>query len=114
MSGDKLIEIEVGDDARQRFVERFERAREVWISHPDKSRMNDAERLKLMLVLIDLQMSYVIDAGLDGGGPSSGHYIAYLCMLLSVAATGFRSETYPDILGPDDIPGFTLQTVTED
>lgn len=110
MIDDDLIEIDPNDC---QFDHRLARAREIWISHADKSEMNDAERLKLILVLIDLQMSYVIDVGLEAEGRFSGHYIAYLSMLLSVAATGYRSDTYPDILDPDDLSGFAPQPATE-
>ena len=105
MTSDGLIELGEADGGRRTFLERLATAREVWALHPDKTRMHDAERLQLILVLIDLQMSYVIDVGFEGEISSSGHYLAYLCMLLSVAATGFRSDVYLDILDPDKLSG---------
>lgn len=105
MKSDGWIEIGEPDARQQTFSQRLATAREVWALHPDKTRMNDAQRLKLILVLINLQMSFVIDVGFEGENRASDHYVAYLCMLLSVAATGFRSELYPDILGPDKLPG---------
>lgn len=114
MSDDGLIEIGEAEKGSQPFEDRIAKARELWALHPDKTRMNDAQRLKLILVLIDLQMSFVIDVGPDGGNRSSGHYIAYLCMLLSVAATGFRSDIYPEILAPEALRGFRPTMVTGD
>lgn len=105
MTSDDRIEPGAADGGRLPFLERLDRAREVWALQPDKTRLSDAERLKLILVLIDLKMSYVIDAGFDGENRSSGRYMAYLCMLLSMAATGFRSDVYLVVLGPDSLWG---------
>ena len=114
MTDDRMIEIPAASDARQQFLARLARARKVWALYPDKAGMHDAERLRVIAVLIDLQISYVINIGLDGDGRHADHYVAYLSMLLSVAATGNRSDIYPDILDPYMLPGFRLHAVTDD
>jgi len=91
----------------------LEKARAVWVEYPDKSTLDDAQRLKLILVLIDLQMSYLIDVGLECDEDGTDHYVAYTCLLLSVAATGHRCSDYPEILGPRNLRGFYPQVVLE-
>ncbi len=108
-----MSDVRAANHARQQFVSQLEKAREVWTLYPDKTEMRDAERLRLILVLIDLQMSYLIDIGLDGGDQPADQYIGYLCILLSVAATGYRNDRYPEIIAPENLPGLMLHAVPE-
>ena len=114
MKHDKPIGIRLAKGDQSQFISRLDKARQVWVAYPDKRDLTDAQRLSLILVLIDLQMSYMIDIGMDCEKGGTDDYLAYLCLLLSVAATGYRSTLYPEILGPSNMRGFNLEVVREE
>ena len=114
MKHEEPVGIRLAKGDRGQFLGRLNKARQVWASYPDKRDLADSERLSLILVLIDLQMSYMIDIGMDCEKGGTDDYVAYLCLLLSVAATGYRGATYPEILGPRNLQGFNLEVVREE